>query len=191
MEVYTNKFNQSKTLKLHSRYDPKLTGREAAQEAIALYKFPQPLAVKDFTGVFGSKTESIYFDMNDDPYNEASQPAMASVKVNITIDNSLKTHKYDELCLLMTTEPLFEGLKYVPARLNSLSKYVYLSVTTKTYTIKNVHPGKYYLYSYDDINMDKKHKAGDYMSSNTANSFTVLPNGTVTVDTKIDMVIPW
>jgi hypothetical protein len=189
-EVWTNKFNQSPVLKLHSKFEPALTSREAARDAINEFKFPQPKAVNDFTGIFGSMKESIYFNLDEDPYNGASQPPMGTVTVNITIDPSLKTSKTDELCLLLTTEPLFDGLKYVPERLNYLSKYVYLGVGTKSYTLKNVHPGKYYLYSYDDINGDKMHKKGDYMSSSLNSSFTVGANGKVSIDTKIDFVIP-
>jgi hypothetical protein len=115
---------------------------------------------------------------------------MGTVTVNITIDNSLKVKKSDELCLLLTTEPLFEGIKYVKENLNYLSKYVYLPINTGTYTLKNVHPGKYYLYSYNDINNDKKHLKGDYMSSSLVNSFVLPANGNISVDTKIDFVIP-
>jgi hypothetical protein len=190
MEVYTNKFNQSPVLKLHSRFEPALTSRDAAKDAIKEFGFPQPRAVKDFTGVFNDRKESIYFNLDEDPYNAASQPPMGTVTVNITIDNSLKVSKTNELCLLLITEPMFDGLKYNPEKLNTLSKYVYLPVGTKTYTIKNVHPGKYYLYSYNDINNDKKHQKGDYMSSSLDNSFTVPANGIVSVDTKIDFVIP-
>jgi hypothetical protein len=189
-EVWTNKFNQSPVMKMHSRFEPALTSREAAREAINEFKFPQPKAVKDFSGIFGSMNESIYFNLDEDPYNSAAQPPMGTVTVNITIDPSLKISKTDELCLLLTTRPLFEGLKYMPERLNYLSKYVYLPVGTKSYTIKNLHPGKYYLYSYDDINGDKLHKKGDYMSSSLNSSFTIPANGKIVVDTRIDLVIP-
>jgi hypothetical protein len=190
MEVYTNKFNRSPVLKLHSKFEAVLTSRDAARDAINEYKFPQPKPVKDFTGIFGNMKESIYFNLDEDPYGAASQPPMGTVTVNISIDPSLKTSKTDELCLLRTTEPMFEGLKYNPEKLNYLSKYIYLPVGTKSYTIRNVHAGKYYLYSYDDINGDKLHKKGDYMSSSLNSSFTVPANGKVVVDTKIDLAIP-
>jgi hypothetical protein len=190
MEVYTNRFNMTNTLILHTKFEPKLISRDAAKEAIGKFKFPSAEVVKDFTNAFAKLKESIFFNLNEDPYNRAAQPPMGTVTVNITIDGSLKTRKTDELCLLLTTEPLFEGLKYNPEKLNYLSKYVYLTVGTKSVTIKNVHPGKYYLYSYDDINFDKKHLRGDYMSSSLDNSFTVSAGQTISVDTKIDMVIP-
>ncbi len=189
MEVYTNKFNTLKTLQLHSRFDAKLTGRKAAKEAIDFFKFPQPLMVKDFSGVFKNMKESLYFDLENDPYNTASQPYVGNITVNISFDNNLKVKKTDEICLLLTTEPLFEGIKYKEENLNYLSKYIYLPIETKSYTIKNVHPGKYYLYSYNDINNDKKHTKGDYMSS-LVNSFVLPGNGKISVDTRIDFIIP-
>jgi hypothetical protein len=190
MEVYTNKFNKVDPLQLHSRFEAKLAGRKAAEEAISNFNYPQPVMIKDFTDVFKNMTESIYFDLSNDPYNSSSQPYVGNITVNITIDPTLKTKKTDELCILLTTEPLFTGIKYDPDNLKYLSKYVYLPVGTKTYTIKNVHPGKYYIYSYNDINNDKKHKSGDYMSSNVNTVFTLPANGKITVNTKIDLIIP-
>ena len=190
MEVYTNKFNKSEKLQLHSKFEPKLTSRVAANDAINEFKFPRPVIAKDLTGAFLNMNESIFFNLDSDPYNAASQPVMGNIKINITIDDKFKVSKSNEICILLTTEPLFEGIKYNKEKLNFLSKYVYLSVDTKTYTIKNVHPGKYYLYSFNDIDNDKKHLKGDYMSSNLTNVVKVLANGTVSADTKIDFVIP-
>ena len=190
MEVYTNKFNKSSTMQLHTKFEANLTSRNAAKEAIDNFKYPQPQIVKDFTGVFQNMKESIYFDLGNDPYNSKSQPYLGSVTVNITIDKNLKIEKTNELCILLTTESLFEGLKYNEKNLNFLSKYVYLPIGTKSYTIKNVHPGKYYIYTYNDLNNDKKHTTGDYMSSSLTNSFILPANGKISVDSKIDLIIP-
>jgi len=54
MEVYTNKFNKVYPLQLHSRWKAKLGSRKAAVDAIAYFKFPQPIMVKDFSNVFQS-----------------------------------------------------------------------------------------------------------------------------------------
>lgn len=190
MEVYTNKFNTKEKLGLHSRWKAKLGDREAAKEAIEKLNYPQPVMVKDFSNVFMNMTESIYFTFENDPYPSSSQPYVGSVTVNISISEELKTKKNHELFILLTTESLFEGLKYKKENWKYFSKYVYLPIGTESYTIKNVHPGKYYLYSYNDVNGDKKHKRGDYMSSNLNNIITVPPNANVEVNTLIDFVIP-
>ena len=191
MKVYTNKFNKVNPLQLHTEYKAKLADRLSAYEAISHFEFPQPIVTKDFTDVFKNMTESIYFDLDKDPYSSSSQPYVGNITVNIFIDPKLEVNKADELCILLTTESLFDGLKYDKKNLNYLSKYVYLPSGTKSYTIKNVHPGKYFIYSYNDKNNDKKHLKGDYMSSNIDNNVVIVPsNGNVKVDTKIDFVIP-
>jgi len=190
MEVYTNKFNKLEKLELHSRWNAKLGDRSAAKEAITHFNFPQPIMVKDFTDVFKNMKESIYYVMDDDPYSSDSQPYVGNVTVNIEIDKALKVKKGHELFILLTTESLFDGLKFKEENYKYFSKYVFLPIDTKSYTIKNVHPGKYYLYSYNDINGDRHHKKGDYMSSDLNNIITVPAKGTVETETKIDFVIP-
>lgn len=190
MNVYTNKFNKVSPLQLHSKFVAKLADRKAANDAISYFKYPQPGIIKDFTNVFVNMTESIFFNLDNDPYSSSSQPYVGNITVNISIDSSLKVKRNDELCILMTTEPLYIGIKYNPENLKYLAKYIYLPIGAKKYTIKNVHPGKYYLYSFNDLNNDKKHLKGDYMSSDLNNIVTVPANGNVTVDTKIDFIIP-
>ena len=58
------------------------------------------------------------------------------------------------------------------------------------FTFENVHPGRYYIYSYNDINGDRKHLRGDHMSSNIHNTFTLAPERHASVDTLIDFIIP-
>jgi len=190
MEVYTNKFNKVNPLQLHSRWTAKLGGREAAAAAISHFNFPQPIMIKDFSDIFNNMTESIYYTFEKDPYPSSPQPYVGSVNVNISIDKKLKIKGNEELFLLLSTEPLFEGLKYKRENLKYESKYVFLPVKTKSFTITNVHPGKYYLYSFIDVNGDKKHTSGDYMCSDANNFFTLLPTSTAVVNTTVDMVIP-
>lgn len=190
MKVFTNKFNKVNPLQLHSKFETKLAYRKAAEEATSYFNYPQPIIIKDFTNVFNNMTESIFYNLDNDPYNSTSQPYVGKVTVKISIDPALKTKKDDELCLLLTTEPLFSGLKYNPENIKYLSKYVYLPIGTKEFTIKNVHPGKYYLYSFNDKNNDKKHLSGDYMSSDLNNIINLPANGKITVETKIDLRIP-
>lgn len=107
------------------------------------------------------------------------------------IDNEeLIIERNHELFLLLTTESLFEGLKYKKENMKCISRYVFLPINTRSYTFNNVHPGTYFLYSYNDINNDKKYLSGDYMSSNINNVFTLQANSHVTINTKIDFLIP-
>ena len=190
MDVYTNRFNSVSPLELHSRWTATLGDRSAAAESVALFEFPQPVMVKDFSEVFRNMSESIYYTFENDPYSSASQPHVGEVTVEISVDESLSIDSSHELFLLLTTESLFRGLKYVEDNMRFVSKYVFLPVGTTSYTFANVHPGRYYLYSYNDIHGDKTHKSGDYMSSDINRVFTVPARGSVTVETEIDFVIP-
>jgi hypothetical protein len=190
MEVYTNKFNKVSPLQLHSKWQAKLASRKAAADAVAYFNFPQPVMVKDFSDAFKNMTESIYYSFENDPYPSSPQPYVGSVTINISTDNKLKVKNTEKLCLLLTTEPLFEGIKYENDNLKYTSKYVFLPATTKKFTVSNVQPGKYYLYSFVYKNDDKKLVSGDYMSSNTSNAITVKPSSNTAADTKIDFVIP-
>jgi hypothetical protein len=190
MEVYTNRFNRVSPLEVHCRWKARLGGRRAAEASIARFDFPQSIMVKDFSTTFRHRSESIYFDLENDPYRSLEQPHVGEVTVNIAIDEKLKTKSEDELFLLLTTESLFEGLRYDVENLKYISKYVFLPIGTRTHTFTHVHPGRYYLYAYDDINGDRCHLSGDYMSSNVNNVFTLSTEGHVTVDAVIDFVIP-
>ncbi len=190
MEVYTNKFNKVSPLELHTRWKATLGDKQAAQPAITHFNYPQAVMIKDFSTVFNGKSESIYFSMDEDPYPSSEEPYTGTATINIKISEDLKVKKKYELFVLLTTQSLFEGLKYNSENNKYFSKYLYLPIDTKTYTIKNVHPGKYFVYSFVDVNNDKLHKKKDYMSSDLNNIIEVPPNGIVSVESIIDFVIP-
>jgi len=191
MEVYTNKFNTLKPVQLHARWETKLADRSAALDAIAHFDYPQPVMVKDFSDVFKDMHESIYFDLENEPYDSSSQPYVGAVTFNISIDESLKVEDNHELFLVLITQSLFDGYNYIEENLKYISRSIFLPIDTKIFTFNNVHPGTYYLYSYNDINADRRHLSGDYASSNiTDNAFTLDFNSHVTVDTVIDFIMP-
>lgn len=190
MEVYTSKFNKVHPVQLHSKWTAKCGGRQAASEAISYFNFPRPVMVKDFTDVFKDMPESIFFTDENDPYSCITQPYVGNVTINISIDKTLKINDSCELFLLLTTESLFDGLMYKKENLKYISRYGYLPVNIKTFTFNYIHPGKYYLYLYCDVNNDRKYLSGDYMCSDVNNIFTLIPNGNTTVDSKVDFVIP-
>ena len=190
MQVFTNKFNKEKKVKLHSRWQATCASKDEAEKLVKTYNYPQPLPVADFSDAFKNMNESIFFTFENDPYPTSKQPELGSLNVNIEIDKKLFQKKTDEICLLLTTQPLFSGLKYNKEQLKYISKYVYLSIDTRNYTIRNLHPGTYYLYSYVDINNDRHHKTGDYMSSDINNIVEINAGQTYKINTIIDFIIP-
>jgi hypothetical protein len=190
MQTFTNVFNKQSTTSLHSKWDAVLADRNASAKAKEYFSFPKPVVVKDFTDVFRNLKETIYFTFENDPYPTDPQPYVGTVTVNIKIDEKLKVKKNHELFIVLSTESIFDGLKYKEENLKYFSKYAFLSADTKSFTFTNVHPGTYYLYSYNDVNNDKKHKKGDYMSSNLENIIEVIPEKNIYVETIIDFKIP-
>jgi hypothetical protein len=190
MEVYTSRFNTVNPPQLHSRWSAKLAGRGAASAAARRFSFPGRAAVKDFTDTFRNMKESIYFDLDRDPYPSSSQPHTGRVTVNVAFDGKLRVRNSREVLVLLTTKSLYDGLKYDPEKLKYISRHAYLKPDAKSCVFKNVHPGKYYLYAYVDVNGDRKYLSGDFMSSEINRTFELAPNGKVTVGTKIDFVIP-
>ncbi|MFH2096166.1 MAG: hypothetical protein ABIJ16_10710 [Bacteroidota bacterium] len=190
MEVYTSKFNKENPPVLHTRWETTRGDSKAATPAVKKFKFPQPAVIKDFSKVFDGMEESIFFDFSKDPYASEMQPYAGGAKFSVSYGGGLKAKKDHELFVLLTTESLFEGLKLKENFHDYYSRYFLMPGGTKTCTLKNIHPGKYYVYVFADTNGDKLHLSGDYMSSRTDYTITVTEDGTLDADTMIDMVIP-
>jgi len=190
MKVYTNKFNKYDSLVWHSTWEATLATTDFTKQAISYFNFPQPVMTRDFTNAFNNMTESIFFNFDNDPYNSLLQPYVGNVTVNISISPDLQVNQTDQVFLVFTTEPLFTGTTFLPASLKYTSRYILLPASTTTYTIRNVHPGSYYLYSVIDKNHDGTYGPGDYISSDINHTFTVIDSQPLTITTSIDMVIP-
>ena len=190
MDVYTNKFNTVFPLTEHARWQAHRYDTKAAEQAVEHFLFPQRTMVKDFTHTFDGKFDCVYVDLDADPYNSKAQPYVGQITVNIDVADKLLVKTTDELFLLLTTLSLFDGVTYDPENLNYTSRFVYLPEGTRQYTFTNIHPGIYYLYSYLDINNDKRHSRGDYMSSSLTHKVIVPPEGQVTTETRIDFILP-
>lgn len=190
MQTFTTKFNTQQHVTLHSKWQAKLGDRSAANKTKELFGYPQPVMVKDFSDVFRGMNESIFYTFENDPYSTSSQPYVGSVTVNIIKDKRFTYAENHELFLVLTTESIFDGFVFDPEDLKYFSKYVFLPIKTESFTFQNVHPGTYFLYSFNDVNGDKKHSKGDYMSSDQRNSIEVSAKKNVIVETTIDFIIP-
>lgn len=190
MRVYTNKFNTLRDPSLHSTWNAERTTMAWAVRAIEHFDYPKARMVRDFSDVFGNAHESVFFDTENAPYPSADEPYVGSVTFHITVADDLPTSPTDELFVMLTTKPIFDGFRFDPQRLEYISKFAYLPIDRRTYTLTHIHPGKYYLYTYNDIDGDRQHTSGDYMASRWEHVVVVEPNENTTVDTHIDYVIP-
>lgn len=190
MEVYTSKFNKVFPLLLHSRWEARRAGGEAASDAVSHFSFPQAVMIKDFSHVFDGMFESVYFTFERDPYPSSTQPYVGKAVVDIGIDKKIRLKGNYEILILLTTESLFKGLLFKSDRLKYISRLARLPIGTKTFTFNNVHPGRYHVYSYIDVNNDRLYLSGDYMSADLKNTVEVKAEESVTVKTMIDFRIP-
>ena len=190
MKTYTTKFDSMHPAVLHSTYTATLGSRDNISGAVARFGYPKAEMTKDFSSAFGGMNQSIFFTFENDPYSSVTQPYVGSATAHISIDTSLTVLPTDQVFLMFTTQPLFDGSTYHPERLKYISRYVFLSVSTSQYKIRSMHPGTYYIYSLIDKDNDGQYLTGDYMNSSFSNSFTVAENADVDINTKVDLVIP-
>jgi hypothetical protein len=190
MEVYTTKFNELKTPVLHSKWEAELCDKEAAQDAISKFKYPKTKKARDFTGEFKNMNESIFYVFENDPYKSSEQPYTGNINVKVSILDNLKISEQNQILVILSTKPWFDGIKFLTENIKYESKAVYLNYDTREYIIKNVHPGKYYIFTFVDIDKDGKFLSGDYMSSSTNSTVVVSDGMTTEYSTVIDYIIP-
>ncbi len=178
---------------LHMSWSAKLVNANAAISSVNLFNFPQKTMTKDFTNTFDGLTESIYFSPNTtppsgDPYPDSDQPYLGVTQAQVTFSSSYTPIVSNKVMLLFTTEPLFNGLAFNSAALNSISRYVFVSPFSG-FTFSDMHPGSYYYYALYDQNGNQTFDSGDWISS--ANTQVNLGNlGNIGATTQINFTIP-
>ncbi len=190
MDVYTNKFNEKSKPVFHSSWKAKKYDSEQARISSKILDYPKEIPVIDLSNSFNNMNESVFFEFNTDPYKSKDQPYTGKINLKINIDSNFNIKKDDEIEVLLTVKPLFDGLKYIKSNLNYASKSVYLTGNTNEFIINDVHPGKYYIYAFVDLNGDKLHTSGEYMSSKGIPEIIVDPENETKYEILIDMQIP-
>ncbi len=189
MQVYTTKFGGITVPALHTRLNAVRGDAETAGNGIDYWQFPQQSPKMDLSKAFDGKEESIFYSYSEDVY-EPFEGYLSSVTINIELDADLSIKKSGELFILLCTQSMYDGLKLKKNYHDYYSRYLFLPEATRKYTLKNVHPGTYYLYSFSDPNGDRMHLSGDLMSSDPENIIVLKPGETIDINTRIDMVIP-
>ncbi len=185
--AFTNVYNTEAMPTPHMQWRAKLQDTSSCQPAIAHFNFPQKVMVQNFDTTFAHVTESIYYQNVGDPYPASAQPYVGLAALSYTSNYTLDTSKH--VFLLVTTQPLINGVTFNTANMIYRSRYVILKAGQPGYTFTLMHPGSYYLYVYYDTNGDGVLDSGDYVSeANTA--FTLGPGGTVTASAVLDFMVP-
>lgn len=190
MQVYTNKYNTLDKPVRHMIWRAKLVDANTPKEAIKAFDYPQMIALKDFTEDFKPKPESVYFALSEDPYNEASQPYSGKAQINISFARGYDTKPGNELILLLTTKPLFDGIVYKKDNLKYSSRSCHITADYNTYIFNNLHPGSYYLYAFYDYNGNNIIDKGDYMNSNVNQVISIGERQNVPANVVLNFEIP-
>ena len=189
MEVYTTKFNKEKELKLHTRWDAVLMDNEATLSSIKKFKYPKLKKYADFENAFAGMSESIFFSFDNDPYKSENQPIMGSASFKIHIKEQIKIGENDQILVLLSTKPLWDGQNYLKENEKFFVRAVYLKYDTRNYTLNNIHPGNYYVYYFIDRNSDYQYISGDCMSTESNKTLSVEIGKTAEFQAEIDYVI--
>ncbi|MBD3637906.1 MAG: hypothetical protein HUJ25_11170 [Crocinitomicaceae bacterium] len=191
MTTYTNQFNTLQDPVLHMHWAANLRDSTSAQDAIANFTYPQKQEVKDFATVFDGVAEAVYYGNVGDPYPESEQPYLGVSTVNINVVNPPIVDPGKKMLIIITTQPLFNGLTFQPQNLDFRSRYVFVSAAQSTsYDFNYMHPGSYYVNVIYDQNGDYNFSSGDYMNSNFDMPISLANEGTAATTVIIDFLIP-
>ena len=176
---------------MHMKWKANLRDVTSTQDAITEFNFPQKELTRDFSTTFDGLAEAVFYAAADDPYPEEEQPYMGNSSVNIEITNSVTIDPSKKVLIIVTTQPLFNGLIFIPGNLDFRSRYVFVGAASPTgYVFNYMHPGNYYVNAIYDINGDFNFSSGDYINSLFDIPFTLINNGNSNASVFINFQIP-
>jgi hypothetical protein len=191
MHVYTNKYNSLPAPVTHMIWTANLRDTTAAQDAIALFNFPQKELTKDFSTTFNGLADAVFYNAAADPYPEQDQPYLGNSTVNVNITNPASVNSSKKVLIIITTKPLFNAGVFVPANLDYRSRYVFVDAgSAMSYNFNYMHPGDYYVNALYDDNGDLNFSSGDYINTPFDVPFTLNDQGVSSANVTINFQIP-
>lgn len=191
--AYTNKFNTQSTPTLHMRWSAKLIEKTAADIAAAHFGFPKKTMGFDLSGKFDGMSQSILYSTGGspaaDPYKDNQQPFCGTTNASFSFASSLSPNPNNNVLLLFTTKPLFNGATYDATAIDHKCRYVLTPANTTAFPFTLMHPGSYYYYAIYDADGNKTFNSGDWISINNT-TYTLNPSSTGNAITQINFVIP-
>ncbi len=189
LRSYTNRYNTISEPLLHMEWKARLQDQSAGADAVSNFNFPQKSPAKNFSTTFSQVSESVYYQLQGDPYPEDAQPYLGKAELSWSAIPSLTVNTSGKVFLIVTTEPLFSGLFFQQQNLKYRSRYVILSATSYSYLFNYMHPGAYYLYALYDSDGSQGPSSGDYIStSNTA--FSLSAQGETSAHAQLNFLVP-
>ncbi|MDF1673357.1 MAG: hypothetical protein P1U41_07610 [Vicingaceae bacterium] len=191
MTTYTNQYNNLNEPVIHMKWTANLRDTTSAQNVITLFNYPQKKLTRDFTPTFDNLSEAVFYSSAADPYPEQSQPFLGISDINITVSNPSTVNAAKKILIIITTQPLFNGINFIPANLDYRSRYVFVNAqNSTTFNFNYMHPGDYYVNAIYDNNGDLNFSSGDYMNSNFDIPLTLADKGNSNANVNINFQIP-
>jgi hypothetical protein len=191
MHVHTNVYNTLSEPVTHMIWTAELKDVTSAQNAVDLFDFPAKNLVKDFSTTFDGLTEAVFYSAASDPYPEQEQPYLGNSNVTVNITNPPVVDPAKKVLIIVTTQPLFTGVSFIPGNLIYRSRYVFVGADAATgYNFNYMHPGSYYLNAIYDSNGDYNFSSGDYMNATFDVPFSLAAEGTSVPSVTINFMIP-
>lgn len=191
MTTYTNQYNTLNEPVIHMKWTANLRDTTSAQGAITLFNYPQKKLTRDFSSTFDNLSEAVFYSSAADPYPEQNQPYLGNSDINITVTNPSTVNASKKIVIIITTQPLFNGVNFIPANLDYRSRYVFVEAkSSTTFNFNYMHPGDYYVNAIFDDNGDLSFSSGDYMNSNFDIPLTLADKGNSSANVNINFQIP-
>ncbi|MCE3227773.1 MAG: hypothetical protein K0S32_2324 [Bacteroidetes bacterium] len=189
IKSYTNKYNTQTNSTPHMVWSAKMRDTSSAVPARNNFMFPKKTLTKDFTTTFNGQTEAIYFNTTTEPYPESAQPYLGQTSATYSFAAGYTPVPTKKVFLIITTQPLFNGMMFMPQNLKFRSRYVILAANDNSYTFNYMHPGTYYYYAFYDNDGNNMANPGDWIST-TNTTFTLGNQSTVVTGTQINFTLP-
>ena len=191
MHTYTNQYNTLSQPVTHMIWKADKRDNTTAQAATSLFNYPQKVMTKDFTSTFQGLSEAVFYSAAQDPYPEQDQPYLGNSNVNITISNPGTVDPAKKVLIIVTAQPLFNGVVFNVANLDFRSRYVFVGANTSTgFNFNYMHPGTYYVNAIYDQNGDFNFSSGDYMNSSFDIPLNLAAEGSASANGTINFQIP-
>ena len=191
MHTYTNQFNTLSEPVTHMIWKADLRDLTSAQDAITKFQYPKKEMTIDFSTLFDGLSEAVFYSTESDPYPESEQPYLGNSTINISISNPETVDPSKKVLLIITSQPLFSGLVFLPENLKYRSRYVFVDANTiMGFNFNYMHPGNYYVNALYDFNGDFNFSSGDYMNSIFDIPFTLEDKASAEATVEINLLIP-
>lgn len=192
MHTYTNQYNTLQEPVTHMTWNASNRDATSAQTAVNFFNFPQKHLVRDFSTSFNGLTEAvIYNNLGGEPYPESEHPYLGISTVNISITNPTPVDPNKKVLIILTTQPLFNGLNFLPNNLKFRSRYVILEAAAQlSFDFNYMHPGNYFINAIYDENNDGQFSSGDYINNSFDVPLSLPALGTSSANVNINFEIP-